>query len=290
MRHSHSMLSALSLAAVVAGFIVTGTASASTLTIVSDTFTDTNGTSLSSHAPDVNLPGASYVVANGATVQGNTSQTVPDGAFGVSLASAGSYTKPTQFHVSATLNLNGETGASANDDPITPGTYGILGGTALGFYKTGTIAAGTNRGILGVDYNDIDDGSGNTQLLLVEPNSQNNGQGAYVLASTASIYSVTGDHVLAYDIDTTAGTISNITFDGVAAVFSVPISQTTVGGTDSLYDDTNTFAVGSYSRGSVSGGPGIVDNLLVTTEVPEPTSLSLLGLSAATLIRRRRVM
>lgn len=254
-----------------------GTAQTSAAIILLDTFTD-NGTPLLSHTPDTNLPGSAYQGGNyasniGATAS-NTASIGSDGAFAISLASSGGYTKPTLFTISADLNLQGQTGTAGVNDTVTPGQTGFLGGIALGFFNNSDLLA-QRRSPLGVVYNDTG------RLLLVEPS----GAQAKVIAAVSTYNGstpipVSGTHNLSYDVNTTTGLISNVTFDGFAITFGAATAVP--------FNDANTYLAGTYSRaGNSAGTLGTLDNFTISA-IPEPTTVALLAIGVACLARRRR--
>src|SRR5262249_20243672 len=144
---------------ILAAFFTLMTASySSAAVIIHDTYTDLANTALTSHSPDVNLTGNSYLTANGSWAIGaiapNTASAGGDSAFGLGLASAGGYTKPTDFTISADLNLVNMVG-SAGEDNTVGHSPGFVRGITLGFYATvPSVGASNWRGIAGVTYND----------------------------------------------------------------------------------------------------------------------------------------
>ncbi len=248
--------------------------------IIQDTYTGFANNGIAAHTPDVNLPGHAYLQGNAETeyglgTNGGTIDPVSagvalsgsDGTFAISLASAGSYTKPTDFTISAALNLNGMT--PGGNDIDTVGQQGYLGGILLGFFQS----AATNASLLaeresgyGVLYGDKGD------LLLIAPGSP-----SQVLGKISGV-PTTGTHNLSYEVNTTTGNVSNVLFDGSPVSFGVSTN---------LFTDANTFMAGAYGRDAGPGNVfGFLDNLTITsvTPVPEPGTISLFALSAAALV------
>jgi hypothetical protein len=106
------------LAAVVAAFVAVHARGDIGDIIIQDTFTGTNGTILTSHAPDINLPadqwrlnGSGYTFFGAPTIAGNAASLSTDVGAMVYLTSYGSYTKPTNIQFSADLTIDGITDA-----------------------------------------------------------------------------------------------------------------------------------------------------------------------------------
>ncbi len=196
------------------------------------------------------------------------------------LASAGSYVKPTEFTISADLNLNGM--VPDPSEVVSAGQTGIIRGITLGFFdnaSTGTNLFNERRSPLGVTYNDAG------HLMLVVPNLP---LGASTILASVSTFGpgntpipTTGTHNLSYLVDTTTQSISNVTFDGVAVNFGVPVTQ---------FTDAATAYAGSYAASGLGNTFGTLDNFTITA-VPEPSTFILCGLGAVGLLvagRRRR--
>jgi hypothetical protein len=252
-------------------------------TIISDSFS--TGTSILGRTPDVDLPGSTYVnhsspnsISGGAALVGN------NGEWDISLTSNGGYIKPTDFTVSAVLNLNGQTGHSGSSDITSVGAQGIPGGIVLGFVSIGAHNGTEFPNMLGVDYNDAGGG-----LLLIQPTGPSFTQ-EKVLAAVTTIggnpIPLSGNHTLSYEVNTTTGNIFNVTFDNTSISFGAA--------GNGLFTDAATNYVGNYSRSGDGNVFGTLDDFLIATApVPEPSSLLLLGLGATACIvrmaRRRRV-
>ncbi len=170
------------------------------------------------------------------------------------------YTKPTQFTISASLNMGGLTGPG-------PDTVGV----GLGFFSTQGSPSGGWTNFTGLWLNPVDG-----RLCLVKP--QHNVVESVVYGAG---WDSTAWHTLSYSVNTADGSISNVVLDGTSR------SYVTTG----LFTDAATkyagFAVGS-TTGSTSG---YVDNFVVST-VPEPSTLSLLAAGLVGLLayawRKRR--
>lgn len=270
--------SILSRAAVAAVIILVTVGSIQGAIIISDDF-DVPGTwdqrVVTGVGPNLaNLPGGTWQEAHGwdwaePRTRGsgfggvpNAAQLQDDTGLAVSIMDAGSYIKPSQFSISA-------------DIAITAGDAGV-GAVALGFYTAAPppadraggagITERTNfTGLL------VDDGG---SLQLIE-------SGLLVgLAIDGPDLDRNTLYRLIYDVDTSTGSISNVSLDGNPFTF-----------TTSAFSGSAT----AYAAFLASGGQntdGAVDNFTVSSieadVIPEPASLSLLALGGLSLLARRR--
>jgi hypothetical protein len=265
--------------AVLAVFALTVVHASASPFIVQDSYTATTGTSLSTHTPDVNLPGGSYINGNSpfviGTIAANTATVGNDGAWGISLASSGTYVKPTRLSISADLNLGNMTGTT-EPTPVV-GTTSFPRGIALSFFSNADTILNERRNPLGVVYND----KGN--LLLVVPNYPGGFSQTLAVVSTYQPGNVpiptSGTHNLYYEINTASGAISNVAFDGFAINFGVATTQ---------FTDANTFYAGNYAGSGDGNNFGSLDNFTVNF-LPEPASCGVIAIAAMSLgLRRRR--
>ena len=234
--------------------------------LISDTFTGANGTLISAHTPDTNLPGGSYIV-NGTgwgsgTIQNNTLSQNTDMGVGISLASSGSYTKPTNLTISADLNIGTLTGDVVHAN-----------GVGLGFYVMPNNAAfHGGSGFLGL----ILSPTGNLSFTSIDTS------GSYIKTVIQTFtYSGTWDaavnHSLSYSVNTTTGNFSNILLDSITYGFS----------STALFTDTATTYAGLSVSSSTGSKYGYADNFQIN---PEPSTFSLLvlgGLALVPFLRRR---
>jgi hypothetical protein len=265
--------------------------------IVEDTFTvDGTGTSvLNGRTPaPTNLPGTTFVAALRNSQQAPIIDADADsaglsasGAANVSIASAGSYVKPTTFTISADLTINSIAFGTNT-------TQRDVRGIGLGFYNA-TIN----------DANSIDLPSNNTTGglafggVILQPNGdlrfRQAGEGvntSTLLASyateaqpTLGAFSTGNTYALSYTVDTSTGDIS-------AVQLALGANSVTFDPTTTLFTDANTARAGFYGSGGV-GIPsastyGRVDNFAVTNAVPEPGMLATLAIGSANLLARRR--
>ena len=279
----------ISLATVACGWLAASAARSAPVIIVHDTFTAVNETSLSSHAPDTNLTGGTYVNGNspfkiGGTANAGTVSPVSnvavvgnDGSWAISLASAGPYTKPSYFTIFADLDLNGM--VSDPGSPDAPTEAGIIRGITLGFFtdaSTGTNLFNQRRAIAGVTYHD----SG--KLLLVVPDIANNQSTVIDAVSTDSLANpilTTGTHRLSYDVNTMTGDVSNVLWDGVLVNLNVPTT---------VFTDAATAYAGHYAASGLGNTWGTLDNFTVQTPEPSSLCLMLVGFAAFYAQARKR--
>jgi hypothetical protein len=179
-------------------------------------------------------------------------------AVGLSLASAGPYTKPTQFTVSADLAVTGASGGGlgfwsampARDDSLVS-TQNFTGLTQVS------------------DPGNPDDGS----LRLYE-------NGTAVGAPVATGVTTGGStfNTLQYDVDTATGTITNVLLNG---------NPVNIGAASAAFTDSATAFVGMMSG---AGARTTFNSFSVNsiTGAPEPASLSLLALGGLLVLPRRR--
>ena len=175
----------------------------------------------------------------------------------LSLASYGSYTKPTTLQISADISPG---------DTITDGTG--LRGIGLGFFSQLNGNQWSNNSFTGL----LLDPSGN--LNLVQCTNTSGFYATYLGAAVAygGTFSPNSFYLLSYDVNTATGQISNIALQGSTANYSAFESPT-------LFTDPATSYAGLFtsSAGYGSPVPGF-DNFQVSTgTVPEPSALALLG-------------
>lgn len=250
-------------------------------TIISDSFTGTDGSTLNGRTPDgADLPGRTYSAASenssGSFAQpvidtgsGNPSpsaRTGFNGATFIDISSTGSYTKPSLLTLGLDLQMN----TIANDG-------GAVRGIGLGFFSP-TPAGGGNADSNFTGLTVRPDGS----LHLVK-------QGVQQLATVAAFagFSIDTFYTLTYSVDTSTGSITNVLFNGNddTATFS--------GGTSAGdFTPAVTNLTGFYgSTANNAGLFGRVDNYSVSAvgaEVPEPSTWALILGGLATLCSRRR--
>ena len=276
-----------------------GAASASVVgnTIIFDSFyNDGNGVSINGLSPSTDgtppaadLPGgtwyqpaageswvatssAGYNTGDGWGALGNGGQ-ISDA---ISISSAGSFTKPTAFVISADIQvLPGTTGAAAGGR-----------GVGLGFFSTHAADSGTfsQNFFTGL----VLDSSGNLNLIQ-DPNASDFfGAGSFLgtpVAYSGATFNPSQFYHLSYQVNTATGGISNISLQGSAADYSSFDST-------ALFTDSATANAGIYDSSTTGGAvnTGNVDNFKVAAAVPEPATLGLtaIGGVALLLVSRKR--
>ncbi len=247
-------------------------ADAAPITIVADTFTGVvDGGVLAGRIPETNLPGGVWLepatAVDGFLTTHNAEFGNPaPGVFGdhnrvstVSLASAGSYVKPSQMRISADL-----TTAPNPAVPIDGAAAGARG-IGLGFYSGtgGLLSQNLFTGLV------LDD-TGNLNLVQ-DPNVGGFLDPGTFLGTPIAFdgtFDNTAFHQLSYDIDTTTGEISNISLSGSTADYSAFSTN--------LFTDSATNFAGVYTSAVTANRAGAVDNFRVAElVVPEPHSMML---------------
>ncbi len=236
-------------------------------TIISDTFNAADGILMSGRAPDTtNLPGVNwYSPSNGwlaSQIQDNALKIDSDNRVGISLMSAGSYTKPSTLFISADLKIG-----TLGDDANYPR------GIWMGFGNAADKKDSTFNGlILGI--------SGDLSLWL-------SGQVVSTVAYTGN-WTPNDFHNLTFKVDSENNTLSDIALDGITANYTALNSG--------AFNVEPNYA---YLRVSDSEGnhSGYIDNLVIADQpiasisaVPEPSGhLALLALGSTGLLTRRRL-
>lgn len=237
--------------------------------IIFDTFDGTNGALVSAHTPNTDLPASSYIQNSlnvswhDAIIQNNTAQLNTDMGVGISISSSGGYTKPTNFTISADLNLGTVTG-TANGR-----------GVGLGFYDTVSNAAPHGiANFLGLALSP----SGNLSLVSAD-GAQTTTVTSIQSFAYSGIWNAAISHSLSYDVDTTTGNISNVVLDSTSYAFN----------STALFTNAKTANAG-FVVSSAAAGLGYVDNFAV---VPEPSAVCFAGLALVLLVgisHRKRLL
>ncbi len=262
--------------------------------IIQDTFTDTDGTTLANHTPDINLPGGSYqqnspgeTGVNGQPVDvisGNAATASASSFSLLSIQSAGTFTAPTgNVTLSADLELGTLAGSDAPDRGILLGFYNYdVGFGSLNPDGVNEVPSGGNANENGY--------SG----ILISPTGSvyEDQQGVYTLLGAApSGFSANSFENLSYNLNASTGVISSVTFDGATYA---PLASTILGDAGSGTTELERY-VGYFSSGDAEGQLGAVDNLIFEDQaaaVPEPSAwamviMGLTGLFWLTASRRR---
>ena len=269
------------LSAVAVMLAVVGVARAEV--IVSDTFsnvTDVTAVQLNGRTPETTLSGGVWTKTNSRAVSGQewyisttmTGNPTPGtagqtaGSDAVSIASNGSYVKPSLLHISADIELSGISGDV--DNAVYPR------GIGLGFYLNADSTVGTgNQNVTNSFVGLLLDRTG-ALALIYDPNKTGylSGPGVYKSAAVeyaGGTFSASNFYNLSYDVNTTTGQISNIALEGSTADYSLF-------STTAYFTDANTPYAGMLVSSAAGNTTGYADNFQVTGAVPEPSTLALL--------------
>jgi hypothetical protein len=237
--------------------------------ICSESFTAPDGTTLLGFVPSTNngIPGATFHesdnfwTANSAVgIFGNRAQLGADNQASLPIDSSGGFVQPEVIRVSALMNLGSTAG------PSTPNLSEVQRGVGLGFYA-GTVATPDDfRGLIITT-----DGR-----LILGQHGLNGLTRAGFIEEIASGLDTSADHTLSFEIDTVTGDMSNITLNGTLQ----PDVTTTLFA-------SNVNEVGFMVSSAAGGTLATYDDFEVSA-IPEPSSLSLLGLGAMLVGLRRR--
>ena len=221
--------------------------------IISDTFTDADGTALIGRQPDINLPGDAsgwrfngdstvWTPATNCLIQGNAAALSTDVGAMVYL-NYGTYTKPTEWTISGDLTINTVTmGPLDNYKP----------GVGLGFFDyANSWATFGESGFHG---------------LVLRPDGQLTYLNDLAMKQTVAWsgiggapFSTSASYALSYSVNTVTGGITDVSLSGSNADFSAIINDT-----------TNVFSFPGHMGGAGmvvnsadAGGTGFVDNATV---------------------------
>jgi hypothetical protein len=244
-------------------------------TIISDTFTDTNGTAITSHVPDVNLTGNAWTtstvnsfVNTSATIQNNAYNTGPFSSSAININSNGGYVRPNELTISATLTPNNIT---------TDGE--AYRGVGLGFFSSFSTTQNYFN-FVGV----VLDPTGRVSLIRTD-----NNYGTTVVAQqayTLGTFDAAIPHTLSYSINSSTGAISNISLSDVNGTQNYSFTTT-------IFSSANTSLAGFYatqtSPHGTAGKSAFVDNFTVSA-IPEPSTYAFIGgaLALGLAVTRRR--
>ena len=259
-------------------------------TIVSDSFTGTNGTSITAHTPDIDLPVTSYVQGTGygapaptlstAAYASSSSSLSLDGDAYVELAitSKGTYTQPTG---NVTLSANLEIGGITSDGQTQRGVFLGFAGTQT----SGNVGGGTPIDGGGTFAGLILSPAGS--LLLEKPGEGSTGQSVIGSFNSATLgtFSTGSFYKLSYSVNATTGVLSGITLSDSTGTqtFDAPSDDIFAGATTIVPNNLSVF--GSSSAFTT----GFVDDLTFTS-TPEPATWLGAGLTlavGASTLRRR---
>lgn len=222
--------------------------------IVSDTFFGAgNGSVLTGRTPEITLPGGGWLSTSGqgplkSTTTAGYGDPLP-GAFSdfndasaLSIASAGSYVKPTTLRISADIAPRNTTGAASGGRGVAVGFYSAVSGNTFSQNRfTGLVL----------------DAAGNLNLVQ-DPNAGGFFDPGSFLGTPVSFTGTWNANTLrrlTYDVDTTTGAISNISLEGSSSTYTYSTS---------LFTNAATAYAGAYGSSSTSGPTSALDNFIVT--------------------------
>ena len=241
-------------------------------TIISDTFNGTNGTLLTAHAPNVNLTGGGWTFSSAnnsigpnIAIQSDAALVTRFGSAGINITSSGTYVKPIEMTLSATLNgMNSTTGSA------------VQAGVSLGFFSS----LGTGESQNWFNFSGLVLAADGTLKLIRSTTTFT----PILIASAAysGSWVQNAAHTLTYKINTSTGQISNISLDGDSASYA--------GFSTNIFTNANTTYAGFYLSNDTTptGKTASVDNFQLVA-VPEPAAFGMLCIAGLfTMVRRSR--
>lgn len=250
------------------------------MTIISDSFSGTNGATMNGRTPDgFNLPGGTYASASylsglgadqtiitGVGSPGPAALAGFNGSVIYNLASNGAYTKPSLLTLSIDLQIN----TTQDDLPNS------LRGVGLGFYSAPRVNNSEVEAF--VNFTGLNVSPSGALVLVVAGVRQ-----AATAVAAAPGFSTSSFYNLTYSIDTVTGSITSVSFNGndYTNVFS---GSTTAG----VFTAGLTDRFGYYgSTATATAFTAYVDNLAITSAIPEPATDGLLAAGGGLLLLLR---
>lgn len=272
----------MKILSVIAGIVtlLAVVASCDAQTVISDTLYRNYMQIWGTSPTGVNQPGGTYVQATGwyfnqisfPSFESDAGTSANNGTgIALSLASSGTYTKPTAFSVSIEVNI-------ATPSPITNTPFAVFG-----FYSA--LEVSTNPPTY------LDSRSNFTGVLLASDGSlslYDNGTpvGGSTVAYAGGTFTPGSFYTLSYSVDTATGGISGVSLEGSTADYSALMASGTP------FSDANTAYLGfgqGVDNDPFKGGTRFIN--LSVEAIPEPASIALIVTAAFGLlvVSRRRI-
>ena len=233
---------------------------ASASLIILDTFTAANNTALIGRMPAPTDSPAAVYAGNGnvsllggptgstpyeADVQSNAARIGADAGLGLNLG----INTATQFQLSISFNISGDTETQANDSHR---------GAALGFFSTVALGtSGTSHGFNNFTGLTVDR-TGSVRLIVAGADSG--------IATTLGGFDPAATHTLSFQVNTATGigSISSILLDSTSVTLTAPVDTFTI---------ARTVFAGFYNSSGDNTDLANFDNFSVAT-VPEPQTFA----------------
>ena len=254
------VVSAVSAAGEGGNSLQTSKTPTSTVSMILDNFTVNSSTVTGRIPEEATLEGRVYQVSTSvntqnSTVSGGTAILTTNIGEAISIASAGSYVKPSLIKIAATFAL----GTLGNNSPLRPGR-----GVYLGFWSSIGSTGDSFGNMRGVFVNP--DGT----LQLWNGSNSSTGTPVQTLPYNGTWVGGTQQHTMSYTIDTSTGDIIDFLLDGVAYDWSAT----------AIFSSVNTNLAGLGVSGAASNQIGYISSFRVWDGAAPTTPVAPTGLTA----------